>query len=146
MSIKKDLVLAAGRIPFCLEAKNNEDMKLLESLTSHLGAQSYQVNSDQRTYLHLAAVLSHNFGNHLYHKAQEVIEEQGLDFKMLLPLLENAIQKLYDKPAFELQTGPAVRHDQKTIEKHLSLLNDNMSRDIYKLLTQSIQNSHDKKL
>jgi len=146
MSIKKDLNLAASKIPFCLEAQHTDDYKLLEKIASQLEAHHYPVDSQQRTYLHLAAVLSHNFSNHLYHQAQEVLEKQQLDFKMLLPLLENAIQKLYNKPAFDLQTGPGIRHDQKTIEKHLSLLDNNMSRDIYKLLTESIQQTHDKKL
>ncbi len=146
MSIKKDLSLPVSKIPFCLEADQKSDLEVLENIVKELGAEFYWINSQQRIYLHLAAVFSHNFSNHLYHKAQKVLYEQNQDFKILIPLLENAVQKLHEKPARDLQTGPAIRYDQKTIGKHLSLLNDNMSRDIYKLLTESIQSTYDEKL
>jgi hypothetical protein len=38
----------------------------------------------------------------------------------------------------EVQTGPAIRNDIKTIERHLSFLTNENQVNIYKILTQSI--------
>ncbi|MEQ3662724.1 MAG: DUF2520 domain-containing protein [Flavobacterium sp.] len=38
------------------------------------------------------------------------------------------------------QTGPALRKDTKTINKHLEFLQESNYQELYKLLTQSIQN------
>ena len=39
------------------------------------------------------------------------------------------------------QTGPAIRKDQKTINKHLALLNK-QQQEIYTTITKSIQNGN----
>ena len=41
------------------------------------------------------------------------------------------------------QTGPAIRNDQKTIEKHLGLLSDENIKKLYLNLTTSIQRNHE---
>ena len=63
--------------------------------------------------------------------------------EMLLPLIKESIHKLnYISPA-KAQTGPAVRHDDITIEKHLQMLNNNHSLQLlYELLTKNIQSSN----
>ena len=43
------------------------------------------------------------------------------------------------------QTGPAKRNDKKTIRKHLKLLENQHHKDIYELLTTSIQKTHGRK-
>ena len=40
----------------------------------------------------------------------------------------------------DAQTGPALRNDTKTINKHLEFLQESNYQELYKLLTQSIQN------
>jgi hypothetical protein len=39
------------------------------------------------------------------------------------------------------KTGPAKRHDSTTIEAHLEYLTNENQKNIYKILTQSIQNN-----
>jgi hypothetical protein len=39
----------------------------------------------------------------------------------------------------EAQTGPAVRSDEKVMQKHLELLNDPLRKEIYSLLSKSIR-------
>ena len=41
----------------------------------------------------------------------------------------------------EAQTGPAKRNDEETINSHLAFLTDENQKNIYKILTQSIQNN-----
>lgn len=146
MSLKGKLRIDPRTIPFCLEAENDEDMDFMADMVYRLGATYYAVDSDKRAYLHLAAVFAQNFTNHLYHLAKTTLQEVELDFKILTPLIENSVKKLASKDPENLQTGPAIRRDEVTIEKHLGLINDPLIADIYKLLTQSIQQTHDKKL
>ncbi len=141
MSLQSTSHIPIETIPFCLEADNAADLMLLKNLVMQLGAVSYEVNSLQRTHLHLAAVLAHNFSNHLFHIAFQVMQQQGLDFKMLLPLLRNLLLRLEEKPPRDLQTGPAVRGDVATQQRHLSLLNEPHHRQLYALLSQLIQNN-----
>jgi len=39
-------------------------------------------------------------------------------------------------------TGPAKRHDKKTIKRHLKLLENPQHKAIYELLTQAIKRTH----
>lgn len=146
MSLKGNNPIEAETIPFCLEATDGDTLYTLQNLVSKLGANAYSIDSEARKSLHLAAVLSHNFSNHLFHKAKMVMDEAGLDFRILLPLLENALQSLKSMDPKDLQTGPAMRNDEATLNRHLTMLHDQNSIDIYKLLTKSIQDTYDKEL
>jgi predicted short-subunit dehydrogenase-like oxidoreductase (DUF2520 family) len=96
---------------------------------------------DQRQYLHLAAVFANNFTNHLISIAQVILKNKNIDVTVLKPLISNMVKQLNDKPANEIQTGPALRNDTLTIEKHLDLLKGNPGlQEIYELLSESIKN------
>lgn len=41
---------------------------------------------------------------------------------------------------YEAQTGPASRGDETTINQHLEMLSDSTKKEIYQLITKSIQN------
>lgn len=143
MSLKNSKRIDPATIPICLEANDERDVQHLTGLAKKLNARYYPVDSEKRVYLHLAAVLAQNFTNHLYHLAKNVLHEADLDFRILLPLIENAVQNLNDKDPKNLQTGPALRGDEKTISRHLELIKDPLTADIYKLLTKSIQQAHE---
>lgn len=133
-------------IPFCIEAAEDDDLEFLILLVKSLNANWYAFDSEQRAYLHLAAVFAHNFTNHLVHIAQDLVQERHIDFRILLPLIDQACERLHEKPALELQTGPAVRNDKNTINKHLALIKNPEIAEIYKLLSKSINKTHDQKL
>ncbi len=146
MSLKGKIKIDARTVPFCLEAETDEGFELMADVINLLGATYYPVDSEKRAYLHLAAVFAQNFTNHLYNLAKVTLQQVELDFKILTPLIENSVKKLAFKEPEKLQTGPAIRRDNITIEKHLALIEDPLIADIYKLLTQSIQQAHDEKL
>jgi predicted short-subunit dehydrogenase-like oxidoreductase (DUF2520 family) len=146
MSLKNIEKLDPRAIPFCLEADSDDDFDLMADAVHRLGATYYPVDSAKRAYLHLAAVFAQNFTNHLFYLAKSTLQEVELDFKILIPLIENSVKKLGNREPEKMQTGPAVRKDSVTIEKHLELINDPLVANIYKLLTESIQHTHDKKL
>jgi predicted short-subunit dehydrogenase-like oxidoreductase (DUF2520 family) len=94
----------------------------------------------ERLKLHVAAVIVSNFSNHLYKLAEDYCKKEGLDFKQLLPLIEETAQRLKTISPSNSQTGPAIRHDRATIEQHLNLLEKYPQlKKIYEVMTQSIQ-------
>lgn len=145
-SFSKDANIDFSDIPICIEAENKPNYKLLKELATALGSKSYKVNSEQRNSLHLAAVFVNNFTNQLYRIAHEITESKGVVFDILKPLIKETANKIEELSPYKAQTGPAIRNDKKTINNHLIMLNNEQHKDIYKLLTKAIQQTHGKKL
>ncbi|MCD8454641.1 DUF2520 domain-containing protein [Tenacibaculum finnmarkense genomovar ulcerans] len=137
-SFSKDKEINFDEIPFCLEAQNNDDFKLLESVAKSIGKKIYPISSKQRKTLHVAAVFVNNFTNHLYKIGDDICKEHRVPFEILHPLIEETAKKIQELSPTEAQTGPAKRNDKKTIQNHLELL-DKEQQDIYQLITKSIQ-------
>jgi len=132
-------------VPICIEANTVSNLSLLEKLAKTITTHQYQINSLQRQQIHTAAVFTNNFVNHLYHISNTLCKKHDIPPEILHPLLEETAKKALQIPAFEAQTGPARRGDNKTIQKHLKKLTAN-HKEIYTLLSQSILNTYAKKL
>jgi predicted short-subunit dehydrogenase-like oxidoreductase (DUF2520 family) len=139
MSLKAGHAVSPNQIPFCLEWEQEDSLDTLTELSNALGAAWFPVNSTQREQLHLAAVFAHNFSNHMFRIAQDLLDTHHLDFKILLPLLQQNLEMLHHKKAKDLQTGPAIRQDTGTINKHLHLLPNETLKVLYSTITNSIQ-------
>ena len=129
-----------GKVPICIEAKDPKDLKLLHHLASSMSTMVYEIDSDQRKQLHLAAVFANNFTNHMYVLAQQICEENDLPFDMLKPLILETAQKIELESPLLMQTGPAIRHDVSVLQLHAELLGDGTRGAIYELISKSIQN------
>lgn len=125
-------------VPFAIEAENKTDSNLLSSLAKNLGGTPFLLYSDQRKYLHMAAVIVNNFVNQLYCTASEILEEQDISFDLLKPLIQKTAAVVQEKMPKEVQTGPAKRKDLAVINKHLDLLGKD-NKALYQLLTNAIQ-------
>ena len=141
-TFSKDAPVDFKDVPLCIEALKKEDLPLLKALATAIGSQSHKVNSDQRQALHLAAVFVNNFTNQLYRVAHEITESQGAEFDILKPLIKETATKIESLSPYLAQTGPALRRDKKTIKRHLKQLENEHHKDIYNLLTKSIQKTH----
>lgn len=128
-------------IPICLEAVNPEDYIILETIAKSISEAVFSISSEQRKSLHVSAVFVNNFTNHLYQIGQEICENNQVPFDILKPLILETADKIKFLSPADAQTGPAKRHDSTTIEAHLNYLTDENQRNIYKLLTQSIQHN-----
>jgi predicted short-subunit dehydrogenase-like oxidoreductase (DUF2520 family) len=126
-------------IPLCLEAENETDLLLLEQLANTITQKSYRISSEQRKSLHVAAVFVCNFVNNMYAMGNQICEDNKVPFEILHPLIQETAQKILTLSPTEAQTGPALRNDTKTIQKHIAFLEDANYKEIYKTLTQSIQ-------
>ncbi|MDO6759194.1 DUF2520 domain-containing protein [Tamlana sp. 2_MG-2023] len=144
-TFSKDANIDFANVPICIETINKKSYPLLKQVAQSLGSPTRRVNSDQRRVLHLAAVFVNNFTNQLYRVGHEITESEGAEFDMLKPLIMETAKKVQDMSPFKAQTGPAKRNDKKTIKKHLKLLKKQEHKDIYKLLTDSIQSTHGRK-
>jgi len=135
-----------SEIPICIEAENEKDLKTLHKLGESISTKVFPITTEQRKTLHLAAVFACNFTNQLYRIAEKICEKDNISFEILHALIaETARKALQDSPK-NVQTGPAKRGDQKTIDRHLSQLNSSELKEIYTLITKSIQKEHGSKL
>lgn len=126
--------------PILIEASEEDAIQKLEQAAALLQAPYFQTDTQQRKYIHLAAVLTSNFANHLLGKAATILNEHSIDYHILQPLVEATIHKAFTKHPFDVQTGPAIRNDNSTVIKHLSLLqSDRLLQNIYTDITESIQ-------
>jgi predicted short-subunit dehydrogenase-like oxidoreductase (DUF2520 family) len=141
-TFSKDKKVDFSEVPFCLEAEDDNDYQLLETLAKSIGKNIYPINSEQRKTLHVAAVFVNNFTNHLYKIGNDICKENNVPFEVLQPLIKETALKIEELSPKKAQTGPAIRNDKKTIKNHLNLLDKNQQK-IYKTLTKSIKNSID---
>jgi predicted short-subunit dehydrogenase-like oxidoreductase (DUF2520 family) len=125
-------------IPICIEAQNNEDYLLLETIAKSISNQVFNIDSNQRKALHVSAVFVNNFVNHLYKIGNDICNENNIPFEILQPLIQETANKITSLSPNEAQTGPAKRNDSQTINTHLQFLKDENQKEIYKILTKSI--------
>lgn len=143
-TFSKDKNVSLEHIPFCIEAEDAGDLELLHLLSNAVSTKVYEMNSEQRQTLHLSAVFVSNFVNHLYQITKEIGDAKNIPFEVFQPLMHETLDKLQYLSPTEAQTGPARRNDQETILKHLSLLNNDLYKNIYQLLTTSIRNTYER--
>lgn len=130
-------------IPIIIEANVPEVLAIIRAIADRLSEKVIELNSEQRKTLHIGAVFACNFTNHLFGLAQELLEEKGLDYELLKPLIEETLNKIEMNSPVSVQTGPAIREDQATIQAHLELLKHNPDlSELYIKLSQSIVNLH----
>ncbi len=127
-------------IPICLDANNLENLDYLTYLAKKISNSVFFIDSNQRKQIHLAGVFACNFVNHLWVIANEILEKQSIPFEIIKPLIQETFHKAFLLSPASVQTGPAMRNDEKVIQEHIKLLeHDKNSSDIYKILTKSIQ-------
>lgn len=132
-----------SEVPICLSAADETDLNLLELLALKLSTNVYKVTDAQRAWLHLSAVFVNNFTNHLFEIGHSCLKKQKLPFEMLLPLIQETVAKLDGGQPKLVQTGPAVRGDFSTVERHLTQLNGRGDlQEIYRVMTKHIKRTH----
>lgn len=140
VSLKKEIQVNYHGVPALVETKIEQDFNTVFSIFNESGLKLTKANSQQRLVTHLAAVIANNLVNDLWSSADELLNRNNLSFDLLLPLIQSHVQKLQTKKPGELQTGPAIRGDEQTMKKHISLLDDNAPmREIYAAISQHIQ-------
>jgi len=140
-TFSKNKVVNFKTIPICIESQNASDFQLLQKVAQSISDSVFAINSEQRKALHVAAVFVCNFSNHMYKIGNDICIENNLPFEILSPLIQETAEKITQLSPNEAQTGPAIRNDKETINAHLTFLSDEKQKNIYTILTQSIQNN-----
>lgn len=142
-TLRKEYSLYTNQIPLIIEGNNESTKTKLKEICLAVSGNVYELNTEQRKWLHVSGVFASNFVNHLYSLASDLIIKNGLNHELLHPLILETATRAVRNGASVSQTGPAIRRDHATIKSHLSLLNDDDElREIYRILTKSIFNRH----
>jgi predicted short-subunit dehydrogenase-like oxidoreductase (DUF2520 family) len=126
-------------LPVFLEACDDLTMTTARSLAASVTDNIHLLDSDRRRYLHLAAVFANNFANHCFTLAARQLEQHGMSFDVMLPLVAETAEKVKTMHPRQAQTGPAVRYDKDVIGRQSDLLRDDpLTQQIYNLMSKSI--------
>jgi predicted short-subunit dehydrogenase-like oxidoreductase (DUF2520 family) len=128
-------------IPFLVDGNTGEATTLIEDFAKTLSPVVIRTSDEERLKLHVAGVVVNNFTNHLYAIAEDFCTKEGLDFKLLLPLIKETTARIERFSPKDVQTGPAARNDVFTLDKHLRILSVHPKlKYLYLKLTDSIMN------
>lgn len=133
-------------IPFLIDGNDKETLHKILGFAKSISHTVIETSDTQRLHYHIAAVFVSNFANHMYALAELYCKKEKLDFKTLIPLIEETTQRVKEISPFLTQTGPAVRDDVFTLSKHLQALSSSPDiKYLYLKLSESIIKFHDKR-
>ena len=126
-------------IPLLIDGSDNAVKKEIKLLAESISSMVEEAGDERRLKLHLAAVMVSNFSNHLYSLTEDFCGKENVPFKTLVPLIQEVANRTAVYPSSSMQTGPAIRGDKSTIEKHLQLLAAYpLQMRVYEEITESI--------
>ncbi|MEL7020301.1 MAG: Rossmann-like and DUF2520 domain-containing protein [Bacteroidota bacterium] len=138
-TFSKERKINFKNIPICIHAHHAQDQVLLMELAGQLSEKTYLINDTQREALHVSAVMVNNFTNYLYVIAEKLLKEQEVPFALLQPLILETARKVQRHAPVNMQTGPAIREDHRTIDRHLSYLGTHPNiAQLYEQMTRRI--------
>ena len=139
-TFSKERLVDFNDISVFLETNDAVSMEWLKMLSTTLTTHIYELDSEGRKHLHLAAVFACNFVNHCYALSAEVLAAKGLPFSVMLPLVDETAQKVHELAPKDAQTGPAVRGDQNVMQMQANMLAGKPAvKQIYEALSNDIQ-------
>ena len=139
-TFKKNNLIDFSKIPCLINTDSGTFRESLFELAGKITEVADFMDDEHRKILHIAAVFANNFVNHLFSISKNLTIENGVKFDYLFPLIKETVEKIIEGEDPDLmQTGPAVRNDEKVIAEHLSYLKKYPDfRKIYRILTEDI--------
>ena len=139
-TLRKELTRSVD-IPVFFEGSDAVATATLQKLAQSISfGQAISAKTEDRVKLHVAAVIVNNFTTHLFSLAEKYCRKEGINFHQLLPLIRETVERLETMSPSASQTGPAIRHDKETIQKHLEILETHPHlQKVYRFLTESIE-------
>ena len=139
-SLRKEIE-TLPEIPLLVDGNTEETGAAIEAFARSLSAVTARTTDEERIKLHVAGVVVNNFTNHLYTLAEAFCEKESVDFKLLFPLIKETTERLTKYSPKQMQTGPALRNDVFTLDKHLKILAAHPKlKYLYLKITDSIMN------
>ena len=127
-------------VPIFIEGEDDPTRDMLHRLGSALSRTVVEASSEDRGKLHLAAVFACNFATHMIALGEQTLSAYRMPSEWIHPLVRETIDKILEtSDASTQQTGPAVRGDLPTQERHLKLLeNQPQLHQLYRDISKSI--------
>ncbi len=126
-------------IPFLIDGNNTDTRLAIDIFSKSISKKVEFGDDDKRLKIHTAAVFACNFVNFMYLQSANFCNENKIDFSLLQSLIEETATRLRTHHPKDVFTGPAVRKDFETIEKHLLQLKSNsQAQELYKLISDMI--------
>lgn len=138
-TLSKTMDFSSVKVPLCVESDHlggNQDKVM--RLVSELSDLHCEMTEAQRSVVHLAAVFACNFSNALCGIADELLQKEGFTLELLMPLMEQTLEKLKTMSPAEAQTGPAARRDTVVMGRQMMSLSDPRMREVYEALSAYI--------
>lgn len=131
------------KIPFILEGADHGPWPTLADLLPGLGNPVGWLPPEKKTLYHALCVLSGNFSVLLWEKMFNAFEnELGLTRDLAHPYLKQIADNLVSaRPEQSVLTGPLVRDDKATIDKHLETLANDPFAGVYRAFVEGFQKS-----
>lgn len=131
-------------VPLLIQGSTPNAESQLITLAKSLSPYDVQRTTDtQRAYYHLLGVWVNNFTNHLLLQSEGFAQRHDANWQLLQPIAEETVRKAFELGPLTAQTGPAVRNDQNTLERHRAMLRANAEDasllSLYNQLSESIQ-------
>ena len=128
-----------NQVPLFIEGSSDQTLNSIRQLALTISPDVTSLSSEGRKKLHLAAVFTCNFSNHMYAIAEQLLASEGVPFRVMLPLVRETARKVESIKPQDAQTGPAVRGDRQVIDEHLALLKDSPEyAELYRLISIDI--------
>ncbi len=138
-SINKKSLPTHRNVPFIISTNQTHVGILLTQIADELSNIHQIMDEQSKQSLHLMAVMTNNFMNHLATITQAFARAKQIDFEWVLPIIAQTANSIQEQEMKNRQTGPARRGDPKTIAQHLALLKTHPEwQKIYEAMTDSI--------
>jgi 3-deoxy-D-manno-octulosonate 8-phosphate phosphatase (KDO 8-P phosphatase) len=132
-------------VPICCESDTASVEQIVCALAKKISSRVYTLNTAERQQLHVGAVFANNFVNHMLSISEEITELLSVPKELYIPLLTETMEKSFKLGSKRAQTGPALRGDRTTQQKHLEILEGNpLFQKIYTFVSESISSMHKK--
>lgn len=141
-TFSKERPVDMHQVSLFVEASDDDALVKIEMLAHNLSGRVYRADSKRRARLHVAAVFACNFVNAMYDAAFHLLEEDGIPFEVLLPLIDETAAKVHTLVPHDAQTGPAVRGDADVMQSHMqTLAKQEELRAMYSQISNYISNN-----
>jgi predicted short-subunit dehydrogenase-like oxidoreductase (DUF2520 family) len=139
-TLSRSRPLEPSQVPCLVEGSSPQVLASVMKLASSVYKRVEVADSQMRLTIHTAAVFANNFPNHMIHIARQLLADQNVDPGMLDPLLEETFEKIKTVGTVEGRTGPAIRGDLETMNKHRELLKDHPEWEkLYTFISRDIE-------
>ncbi|MDF1683844.1 MAG: DUF2520 domain-containing protein [Legionellaceae bacterium] len=120
----------------CSIEGDDKAIKILTPLWQSMGAHIFRLNSEKKTTYHAAAVMASNYLVTLAAEANKLFETSGVPSEnareICIQLMQTSLDNLKQaKTPKQALTGPLVRGDLQTIQKHLDAIKLEQTKRLY---------------